>query len=141
MGGLLKDTITPLNTQNYGGAKQNETEKTLVETSKRGDIDILYEVGKENSENDVSSKDEAGEMQDLNISDTPVWLKDKLQTNSDNNNSRTVVFSLLVIKEPAPMTPRLLIALWYLKVNIVKITVRTRNLRRPKFNEIPKLIA
>ena len=68
-------------------------EKTLVETSKRVDIDILYEVGKENSESSASSQDEAGEMQDLNNSDTPVWLKDKLQTNSDNNNSERIIFS------------------------------------------------
>ena len=29
MGGLLKDTIAPLKTQNYGGAKQNETGENL----------------------------------------------------------------------------------------------------------------
>ena len=61
---VLKDTIAPLKTQNYSGIKQNETEKILVETSKRADVDILYQVGKENSESSASSQDEAGDVQD-----------------------------------------------------------------------------
>ena len=91
MGGLLKDTIT-LEYSKLWWSKQNETEKILVETSKRVDVDILYEVGKENSESSASSQDEAGEVQDQNNSDTPVWLKDKIETTSDNNSQR-IIFS------------------------------------------------
>ena len=76
-----KNEIRPLSTRNNAAEHLgNDT----VGGSKTEGVEMMYEVGKENSDNSFSSQDEPNDTEDLNSIRTPLWLKKDKRKSSIN---------------------------------------------------------